>query len=179
VWTGLELTDGGGLTLNISAGIAGLDGPAEVKTATTFSLTDNVTNYVWISRGGTINAVTSASGSPLSPPDAATPWAYLGAVTTLDSIITEIDYSGRLQQNQGNLAQRQTADEAEPQDSPPTSVRFLTKTRGGLYLWDGQSYWAFGTDLQENFRKQLSWTVHILGADCIHPDLLGEAFFYV
>jgi hypothetical protein len=145
VWWGLELSDGGSGILNISVGAAGLDGPAEVKVATTLPLTDGVTNYVWISRGGVINAVTSVSDAPLLPPDAAAPWAHLGAVPVTGGVIQGIDYSGRLQQDQGNLALRRTADLAEPTDTPPSTVRFLTRTQGGLYLWDGAEYWALGS----------------------------------
>lgn len=137
---GLELTAGSGLTLNISAGQAALDGLSEVPTATTLSLVDNTLNRVWISRAGTLNKVTDASATPLAPPDTAVPWAFLGAVPCVAGSIASIDYSGRLDLRQGNLAFRQTADPGEPGDTPPSGVRFFTITAGGLYLWDGAAY---------------------------------------
>lgn len=146
VWQGLELSDGGGLTLNISAGQAGADGPAEVQNATTLELTDNVTNRVWLSRGGAIQAVTSASGTPLAPPDAATQWVFLGAVVTSGGAITSIDYSGRVQQGQGNILWRRTADTGEPSDTPPSTVRLLTKTAGGTYLWTSAEWISIDVD---------------------------------
>lgn len=140
VLQGLELSEGSGLTLNVSAGQAALDGLAEVATATTLSLTDNVVNRIWLSRGGTLNKVTSASAAPLAPPDGATPWAYLGAVQVVSGSIVSVDYSGRLDLRQGNLAFRETADTGEPDDAPPAGVRFFNITEGGLYLWDGAAY---------------------------------------
>lgn len=141
VWHGLDLTDGGALVLDISAGSAGADTAAEKKTAATLALTDNVTNYVWISRTGTINSVSSSSGTPLAPPDTATQWVYLGAAVTSGGSITSIDYSGRIQLDQGNLLWRRTADVGVPADTPPSTVRLLTRTAGGLFLWDGLAYW--------------------------------------
>lgn len=144
---GLDLQDGGGLTLRVTNGQAGLDGPAEVKQAagyTTLALTDAVVNRIWISQGGSVNVVTAASASPLAPPDTATSWVYLGAVPTADGAITQIDYSGRLELRQGNQAHRRTADAGTPTDTPPAGVRFYQRSRNGLYLWDGERYW--GTD---------------------------------
>lgn len=192
VATGLELTEGSGTTLNIGVGIAMLDGPSEVRTATTLALTANVINRVWISRGGTINAVTSLSETPLSPPDAGSPWCFLGAVYCADSIF-QIDYSGRLTQYQGNLVFRETGDAGEPNDADdlPSTVRFYTRTQDGLYLWTGAEYEridgaasevltalsdqsALLSDLERRFRLQLQWTSNTLGQAFIHPDLWHE-----
>lgn len=140
VWHGLELTDGGGLEVDISTGQAGIDGPAEVRVATSLALTDNVTNRVWISRAGVLNKVTSASGTPLAPPDASTQWVFLGAVVTSGGAITSIDYSGRIQQDQGGVLWRRTADNGVPGDTPPSTVRLFTRTKSGLYFWDGVEY---------------------------------------
>lgn len=181
---GLELTAGSGLTLNISAGQAALDGLSEVPTATTLSLVDNVLNRVWISRAGTLNKVTSASASPLAPPDGAVPWTFLGTVPCAGGAITGIDYSGRLDLRQGNLAFRQTADLGEPGDAPPAGVRFFTITEGGLYLWDGAAYrWldantaeltlenaalrADHDDLERRFRRLVENVGTLLGLEFI------------
>lgn len=191
VVTGLELSAGAGLLLNIGTGIAMLDGPAENRTAATLAQTDGLFNRNWISRAGTINKVTSASASPLAPPDGSSPWCYLGGAQTAGSI-TSVDYSGRFTL-QGNLALRRTADLAEPDDADllPSGVRFLTRTLGGLYLWDGTEYTqldgvaetlsdslaSLTSDLDElwmAFRRQLQWTAQMLGQDFVHPDLYGE-----
>ena len=192
VATGLELTEGSGLTLNIGVGLAMLDGPSEVRSAATLALTAGVINRVWISRAGTISAVTSLSDTPYEPPDASAPWCYLGAVYCTDSIY-QIDYSGRLTQYQGNLLFRQTADAGEPGDAAtlPSTVRFFTRTEGGLYLWTGAEYEQVSgaaealavtvtsqaaalDDLERRFRLQLQWTAQSLGYGFIHPDLMHE-----
>lgn len=191
VWQGLDLSDGGGLTLNVSAGQAGADGPAEKTAAATLALTDNVLNRVWISRLGVLSAVTSASASPLAPPDTATQWVYLGAANCASGVITVIDYSGRVSQLQGSLMWRRTADAGEPGDTPAATVRFLTRTVGGLYLWDGTAYEQISgaveavvtdlvtqsslmDDLERRFRLQLRWTADTLGQAFVHPDLWHE-----
>lgn len=193
IWRGLELSAGSGLTLNISAGQAGADGPAEVLTDTTLALTDNVLNRVWLSRLGALSAVTSASASPLEPPDTATQWVFLGTVACGAAAISGIDYSGRLTQYQGNLLFRETADAGEPEDADdlPSTVRFFTRTQGGLYLWTGEEYAqvdgaadtvltslvsasASLDDLERRFRLQLLWTAQMLGLQYIHPDLVHE-----
>ena len=193
VWRGLELSDGGALSLAVSAGQAGADGPAEILTATTLALTDNVVNRVWLSRLGVLSKVTSSSASPLEPPDTATQWVYLGAAACAAGVITGIDYSGRLTQYQGNLLFRQTADAGEPGDAAtlPSTVRFFTRTEGGLYLWTGAEYEQVSgaaealavtvtsqaatlDDLERRFRLQLQWTAQSLGYGFIHPDLMHE-----
>jgi hypothetical protein len=145
VWRGLELTDGGGLEVDVSAGQAGIDGPAEVTAATSLALTDNVTNRVWLSRAGVLNKVTSASGTPLAPPDTATQWVFLGAVVTSAGAITSIDYSGRIQQDLGGQCWRRTGDTGVPGDTPPATWRLWTKTAGGLFFWDGVAYFQMLT----------------------------------
>lgn len=138
---GLDLSDGGGLTLNISLGEASIDGCVP-RAATTLSLINGVVNYIWLSRGGTVNKKLSSDTSPLTAPDVDTSYVYLGAVPTYGNTITSLDRSGVITLLQGNLGFRRTADAGEPTDTPPAGVRFYTVTAGGLYLWDGTQYWA-------------------------------------
>lgn len=149
---GLTLSAGSGLTLRVANGQAALDGPVDVKDDAgyeTLALTDNVVNRVWLSRGGTLNKVTAASASPLDPPDALVPWAYLGAVACAGGSIVGFDLSGVLSLLQGNLLWRRTADAGEPDDTPAAGVRFLTRTAGGLYLWDGLQYDRIDSDVAD------------------------------
>ena len=144
VGTGLELSVSSGLTLAIGIGLAWADGPIVKDVAATLALTGNVWNRVWISRSGTLNKVTSASSTPLEPPDTAEPWVFLGSVQCGSSTIDTIDYSGRLDQRQGGQVWRKTYDLNVPTDTPPSGIRFYTRTRDGIYFWDGEEYTLAG-----------------------------------
>ena len=171
--TGLDLTNGGGLTLNISPGIILCDGPVAKKTAFTATLTDAVKNYVWLLQTGSISLKLDDLTAP------ATPAVFLGRVSVSGNVITAIDYSGRLEKRGGNLWRR-TYDAAAPDDTPPASVHFHARTQAGLYYWDGVGYSQLNAvtaatvtnltsdldDLSEKFRKLLLSFVLDVGADC-------------
>jgi len=130
---GLDLSDGGGLTLNIAAGGAGVGAVPTVAAAQTKALTNSSQNHVWLLRDGSI----SLRQNVLTPP--ATPAVYLGRVTTAGGVITAIDYSGRVEHRGGTLYRR-TADVGTPTDTPPAGIVLLTETSDGLYLWTGTEY---------------------------------------
>lgn len=132
VASGLELTDGGGLSLAYSAGVILADGTV-YKAAGTLALADNSTSYLWISQGG---AVTPVVGSTTPP---AGTQVYLGRVVTLAAAITDIDYSGRVELKGGYLWRR-TNDAGAPGDAPSSAVKFWHQTAGALYFWDGTAY---------------------------------------
>jgi hypothetical protein len=134
VLSGLELSDGGGLVATVGAGQAGIDGIVTLAASANKALVDDTRNHIWISSSRTLTVVT---GSLLPP---AGSQCYLGSVVTADGAVTSIDYSGRMTLV-GGLLERQTADAGVPGDTPPAGVRCLTKTAGGIYLWDGASYW--------------------------------------
>lgn len=137
---GLIPSAGSGTTINITAGQAIIDGPV-TKTAGTLVGSNNNQNYLWLSRGGTFNKKLASDASPLTPPDALTPWVYLGLIPITGNVGGEVDLSGVLTLI-GNLGFRTTADTGQPTDTPPASIRFYTITQGGLYLWDGTQYWT-------------------------------------
>jgi hypothetical protein len=128
---GLELTDGGGLALNVDPGSGACFGSIQYPGGTK-ALADNATNYVWLLQGSTIAAPTI-----VTPPS--TDCVYLGAVTTLAGVITAIDTSGVCYVS-GGLAVRQTADLGMPGDTPAANTRFVTRTLYGDWLWDGSGY---------------------------------------
>jgi hypothetical protein len=137
---GLDITLVSGLTVKVSAGQAGIDSGTELAADTNEALADNVVSRLWLSRGGSIAVVTSASGTPLAPPDTSTVWAFLGAVSFTAGALDWIDRSGVLLVGLGNLIYRKTADAGVPGDTPPATVRFLTQTPRGLWLWDGAAW---------------------------------------
>lgn len=147
VATGLDLTAGAGLTLNISAGQAVLDGVAHVGAATTLALTDAAYNWVWILQNGSITKTTSATTTPPAAPSAAC--AFLGRVYCTGGVISTIDYSGRLELRGGTLYRR-TGDSGAPGDAPPAKLQFLAQTAGGRYWWDGAAYTALWEPLALN-----------------------------
>lgn len=136
VKAGLDLSDGGGLTLDISAGIIGIDG-SPYKAATTQALTNAAQNYLWVSITGAVTVQLNTTTAPAGRQ------VYLGRVTTAGGAITAIDYSGRLELRGGTLYRR-TADTGTPGDSPPASCQILTQTVDGTYLWDGGQYVRVG-----------------------------------
>lgn len=138
---GLTLDDGGGLTLDVSAGHALLDGACGPEDDTTLALSDSVVNYVWLSQGGTLSKVTSASATPLAPPSSAVPWAYLGAVTCGGGTIRGIDGSGVVYLRSNGLW-RTTGDTAAPADEPDARCIGLhtITAEDELYLWDGSAH---------------------------------------
>lgn len=129
---GLALSAGSGLTLNISAGHAVIDGVVELA-ATTQTMYAATTNHVWLKRDGTIDVKNNVLTAPT------TPATYLGAVVTGASTITSVDTSGRVVLVQGQ-ATRQTADLGMPLDTPSSSVQFLAVTSGGKWWWNGTAY---------------------------------------
>ncbi len=133
---GLGLADGGGLTVDVAAGHAIIDGTVELATTGAVVLPDNSTCYVWLKRDGTL---TQVAGSLVAPENTA---VFLGRVVTLSGSITGIDDAGRVELI-GGFPVRETADVGEPGDTPGATTAFLAKTLAGLFLWDGSVYHRF------------------------------------
>lgn len=129
---GLALSAGTGLTLNISAGHAIVDGIVEFA-ATTAVMNANTTNHVWAKRDGTIEVKNNVLTAPTVP------GVYLGAVVTGASTITSVDEAGRCVLRNGQMY-RETGDEGFPADTPSASMSFVAVTQGGRWLWDGEQY---------------------------------------
>lgn len=126
-----EITAGSGLTANISAALFRANG-TEYAAAQTFACTGGSANYLWLNASGTV----VRSGDTDVPSGGK---VFLGLVECSGSSIGSIDYSGRQELRSGWLF-RQTADAAEPSDTPNASISFYAVTEGGLYLWNGTEY---------------------------------------
>ncbi len=131
---GLDFSSGGGLSLLIAAGWAFVDGMV-YRSAVTHALTDGQRNFIWINQAGGVSHAVNTT-----PPSGAQ--AFLGSVLTSGGAIIQIDGSGVVFVN--GMAYRRTNDAGEPGDTPPASLRLLTETVGGVYLWTGTRYWQMG-----------------------------------
>jgi hypothetical protein len=125
---GLALSDGGGLTLNIGEGVLGVDAGVYLA-AQTETIPDSATKYAWLTATGD----PQLSDTTAVPTDAL---VYTGRVKTASNVFTEIDLSGVVYQ-MGMALYRRTGDYGAPGDTPPTSLVLMTRTNGGLYVWDG------------------------------------------
>lgn len=182
------------LTLAVSEAIITPLGSQVHADAQTLALSDNlysdgdltVRAHIWMSITGVLSARTDTTQPGSSS-------VYLGSVRTRNGALVDFDYSGRISLV-GGLAYRRTADAEEPGDADdlPSAVRFLHRTEGGLYLWDGEQYTRLSVEstalsdslttlqsdydlLRHQFRQQLRWTAERFGFDFIHPRLWNEA----
>lgn len=133
---GLGLSAGAGLTLNIAAGHALISGIVEVAAATTAVMFDNTTNHVWVTYAGAISVQNNVLTAPADPA------CYLGAVITAAGAISSVDTAGVVYAR-GGIMYRETADALTPNDTPTVTALYISKTAGGLYLWDGANYREF------------------------------------
>lgn len=128
---GLTLSWTSGLTINIAAGLAIVEGEREIV-ATTKVLADNSVSRVYMQYDGAILAGTGAYAPANS--------VLLGTVTTSGGSVTVIDVAGVFTMA-GAMPVRQTADTAKPVDTPTTKCPFLTLASNGVtWLWDGTQY---------------------------------------
>ncbi len=130
---------GSGLLLPISAGSALVNGWRGRNAATTVSVTDNTTNYIWYKQDDTFESRVATT-----PPS--TQGTMIGVAIASGGNITSVDFSGVCYIESGDVI-RFTADLSDPKDSPPSTWLGYTQTLGGLYLWDGTAYRKIGDDL--------------------------------
>lgn len=174
VATGLDLAPGTGLTLNVAAGQAMIDGPVTLSASTPLALSNNQSRiFIWLTQAG---VPTPVNGS-MAPP--ATACAYLGSASTKNGVITQVDYSGRMELR-GGIPQRTTSDQGTPTDAPPAGFSFLHRGGGGsgiLWLWDGVRYATVDEDLGRKFRILLvAFADQYWCPDGLEDDLaLGQA----
>lgn len=131
--SGLELIDGGGLTVDVSEGTALIGGLIQLPGGDSIVVADNTDNFIWLKQD---NSLESVNGSTTPPAGAV---CYLGCVTTLTGAITVIDFSGVVY-NYSGVPFRETGDTGEPADTPPVNWIGVTKTTGVVYQWNGGSY---------------------------------------
>lgn len=136
---GLALSAGSGLTCNVSAGHAMIDGPVELKNGGTRTLTDNATNFVWLKQDATLTHATTTAKP-------AGNCVFLGIAVTSGGVITSVDSSGVVFSQYGE-AYRVTADDGAPSDTPDASVRIYSKTDCGTFYWDGSLWRPVGYSL--------------------------------
>lgn len=139
VRSGLELSDGGSLTLAVSAGKA-LITAGVVYDGGTLALTGGVYNWVWLLQNGTLTKTTQAGATPV-PASPSSTCVFLGRVLTTGGAISAIDYSGR-PSLLGGLPWRRTGDFGAPDDTPSAAVRFFSRSMSGVYFWDGIGWTA-------------------------------------
>jgi hypothetical protein len=132
--TGYTLSAGSGLTLNVAAGLAMIDGPVESTSSQTVALTDSGRNWVWLSRAGALTVVFNST----TPPAGA--YCLLGSALTSGGTISSVDQSGVVYLV-GGTAFRRSADTVTPTDSPSSSIQFFHRGASKLWWWDGSSYW--------------------------------------
>jgi len=126
---GLTVSAGSGLQVNIAAGGALIGGVCQLKTSTTAVVTASQTNYVWFKKDKTVEVTLTTT-----PPAGGA--ILLGIAITDGSGVTSVDTSG-VCYIKGGLVYRETADLAEPLDTPPNGLLMITKTLAGEYLWSG------------------------------------------
>jgi len=112
-----------------------LDGPVTLAADETVALTDNATNYAWLTQAGNLVVVVGAT----TPPPGVDAAVFLCRVVTAAGVQGTPDYSGRYEMRGGTLYRR-TGDAGAPADTPPDTVQFLAQTAGGRYWWDGSAY---------------------------------------
>ena len=143
VAAGLDLSvPASGLSLEIAAGHAVIDGVVEVAEATTATATASVRTWIWLRQNGTITPVPTSTAPPAGA------CCLLGSCLADGSDILSVDTSGVLYLR-GGMLWRESADPSVPSDTPPAGIVFLHKTAGGLWLWDGTAYRALAAQADE------------------------------
>jgi len=132
VVSGLDLTAGTGLTLNIAAGTALINGVIQLKNAISMAITNNSTRYIWFKVNGTFEATSTTT------PPASMASVFVGTVVTSAGAITKVDKSGVVYFKSGSLI-RETNDVTFPTGTVDSSIIIITKTQSGPYVWDGGS----------------------------------------
>lgn len=129
---GFGLSAGSGLTLNIAAGKAIVDGDVTYPGGS-LACTDSGRNWLWISRAGAITVVFNS----LTPPAGA--FCLLGSALTAAGVISSVDTSGVLVLR-GGTGWRASADVTVPTDTPSSKVQFFHRGTSKLWWFDGTSY---------------------------------------
>lgn len=143
VGTSLALSAGSGLTIVMAAGVALMDQVWEVTGSVSvansfqapipnaYTLPDNSTSYVWLTKTCTLTSATTTS-----PPVGSR--VYLGQVTTSGGVVTAIDYGG-VWGLSGATFIRTTGDIGPPTDTP-SNPGVVTATTTGKYVWNGSNH---------------------------------------
>jgi hypothetical protein len=151
IGAGYDITSVTGLTAQIALGQCVIDGLVDNPVNISATIIDNSYAlspygrvFLWLQSTGDGNPGNIIQVINSLTPPAGNPCVYLGSVKTNAGAIVEIDVSGVFYKRAG-VPWRQTADTDMPGDTPPANLAFLTKTLGGLWLWDGTSYVKLGS----------------------------------
>lgn len=141
---GLVLS-GSTLSVAVSAGQANIYGIAEYAGGT-ISIPDNTSHvYIWLKSdysggSGTNSLAYTTTITPPSTTGASGQCVYLGHYSTSAGVGTGPDTSGVIYLSKCGLPYRETYDAGMPNDTPGSGFQFLTRCRGGTYLWNGTEY---------------------------------------
>jgi hypothetical protein len=140
--TGLVLSAGTGLSVNISFGTANIGGPVQpdgsvvfgVPSAISYNVPASQSNvFIWLKQDGSITHTLSTTAPGGGPS------VYLGWCSTSASAVTAVSRDGVLTLISGAL-HRTTTDNGMPTDTLPSGVRVYTKTAFNTYFWDGSGH---------------------------------------
>lgn len=131
VVTGLALSTPSNLVIQVSAGFGVAAIPVSLLTNATVSVPASSTTFIGLSATGSIVTSATIAAFPTSA-------LFLGTVVSNATVVTSIDYSGRITLIDGTRT-RQTADIFGPLDSPGP-MRIVTNTQSGTFLWDGNAH---------------------------------------
>lgn len=148
---GLELSAGTGLQAIVGIGGALIGSIIQNPTAQTAVMATSATNYVWFKQDGTLEVKSNTTAPSLAA-------VCVGIGLTNGSTSTLLDGSGVCYIKNG-LSYRESADADYPTDTPPTSWFGLTKTSGGMFLWNGSEHKSIHNDKLTVTAKTASHTV--------------------
>lgn len=136
VSSGCDLEPSGeGLAGGMSPGYVSLDVTLCFSSALEEGFPNDTRVFAWIQQSGDLYLGADQDDTP------GVLAAFLGSVVTSGGKWRTVDYSGRWTFARGSgLLYRRTADAGEPDDTPSATERHLTRTAGGLYLWEGDRY---------------------------------------
>jgi hypothetical protein len=129
----IDLTATVAVGVAISWGLITLEAPRGA-----IALANNADNFLWIRQQTSGSSPEVLVNTTAIPPSGDA--VYLGMIRTLAGVPTAVDLGGVIY-SRGGMAWRETGDAGEPADTPPAGYSLLTKTAGGLYLWDGEDWY--------------------------------------
>jgi hypothetical protein len=133
VISGLAISAGTGLSLNVATGYALIDGVVEVAAQAYVVPASQTRVWMWVRQNGTVvHTLTSTAPSAKS--------LYIGSVVTSGSAITSVDSVDGVQCLKGGVVFRQTSDTGIPAASGPSGQILVNRTSGGTFLWDGSAW---------------------------------------
>jgi hypothetical protein len=133
VISGLAISAGTGLSLNVATGYALIDGVLEVAAQAYVVPASQARVWIWVKQDKTVvHTLTATAPSAKS--------LYIGSVVTSGSAITSVDSVDGVQCLKGGIVYRATSDTGIPDASGPSGQVMVAKTLGGTFLWNGAAW---------------------------------------